>query len=434
MKSSWLCALLGGLALFSLSACSDSSDVGLGVGSDSFEGGTPQTVNIPAEQLNTTTLRPRTGRELGVGGTGTWRFLVGRVDDPVGGVIEAEGYFDVTFPASLPNRIAEADADSVNAQLRLSTNYVHGDTATTVGVEVFPLSEEAEMHQARSDTTFPAGSAATDGPVSITPTDSLVTIDLSDAWLTNNLSTLQDTSEEVHGFKLTAGNADAVVGFSSTTASLRLVHEGDSTTADYPSTQSFTHVNREGTAPSSGDHLLLQDGIGTGLEMTLDSDSLAAHQNAPLNRAEIVVPVDTSALKANDGPPTFARPLPQGFRLIATRSSEPDAPSCSSVGGLAFSEDQEACLLPTVPSLAPGAALVSNDVAFPIFDQTLRRLRNDQSPVFTQYRVHVADREDTSGDSGSTLEPGLPSTLPVLIPTDGNDPGTPRATLTVTPL
>jgi hypothetical protein len=77
---------------------------------------------------------------------------------------------------------------------------------------------------------------------------------------------------------------------------------------------------------------------------------------------------------------------------------------------------------------------VADNVSFPIFEQSLRRVRTDQSPVFTTYRVHVADRENTSVDQAATIQPGLPTTLPVLVPVDGTDPGPPRATLTVTPL
>lgn len=438
LRSSWLCAVfVGGAALFLLSACSDSSDVGLGVGSESFEGGTPQTSTIPAE-LDTTTEPSVTGREFTptlTGETGTWRFLVGRVDDPVGGVIKAEGYFDIASPSSIPDRIANAEADSVSAQLRLVTNYVHGDTATTVDVEVLTLSEEADMNRARSDTSFPTGSVATDAPAPIAPNDSLVTIDLSDQWVADNLPALQDTSEEFHGFKLTTGDAEeAVVGFSSSSATLRLLHEGDSTNVDYSSFSSFTHIERKGTPPSSPEHVVLQDGIGVGLELTLNTDSLEVYQNDPLNRAEIFVPIDTFALQANARGPTFVRPLPKDYRLIAPRADGPAPPSCSFLGGAAFSEDNEACLLPIDPTAVPSAARVANAVAFPLFDQTFRRLRNGQSPVFRSYRVYVADRESAPSETGSTLQPGLPSTLPVLVPKTSAPPGLPRATLTVTPL
>ena len=109
-----------------------------------------------------------------------------------------------------------------------------------------------------------------------------------------------------------------------------------------------------------------------------------------------------------------------------------------------FSEPNETCILPLDPSAAdPSAALsgalVPDDLrsvnaAFTIFEESFRRIRNGQSPLFTEYRVQVADRESIPGEPGSTIQLGLPSTLPVLVPVDGEELGPPRATLTVTPL
>lgn len=446
VRSSWVFAvLLSGVALL-FAGCGDSSDVGLGVGPDSLEGGQPVTLNVNPE-LDTTTLVPQTGRNLAssLRETPTWRFLVGRVNDPLtgGGVIEAEGYMDISSPNTLPDRISSAGPDSIAAELRLNPDYVHGDTSSSVDIEVLELSEDAEMSQARADTSFPTGSFATDGPVSISPNpnDSLITIPLSDAWVEDRLDDLQqdqDTLGEFSGFKLTTGSSeDAVVGFSTDSASLRLMHRGDSTAADYNVLKVFTHVEQTGSPPSPPDptsHRLLQDGVGTGLEMqwSFGDSPLDTLATDPLNRAQIFVPVDTMAMKAEAGPPTFVRPLPKGFRIIATRESASSTPSCPVVGAVILSDRE--CAFPLVPSAAPGAARVPNNVAFPTFDQSFQRTRNDQPPVFEDVRLFVADRDSTSGDVQSTIQPGLPTTLPILIATDGEDPGPPRATLTVTPL
>lgn len=449
VRSSWVFAvLLSGVALL-LSGCGDSSDVGLGVGPDSLEGGQPVTFNINPE-LDTTSLVPQTGRDLtpSLGGSApTWRFLVGRVDDPLtgGSVTEAEGYIDVSPPSPLPNRISSADPDSIAAELRLRPNYVHGDTASSVDIEVLELAEDADMDRARADTSFPVGSlSATDGPVSVRPNpdDSLVTIGLSDAWVEDRLDDLQqDSLDAFSGFKLTTGSSeDAVIGFSARSASLRLLHRGDSTTADYSALKVFTHVEQTGppaSPPDTASHRLLQDGVGTGLEMrwSFDEPPLDTLDSDPLNRAQIFVPVDTAAMKATAGPPTFVRPSsPKGFRVIATRESAPGTPSCSAVRAAVFSEDGRECALPVVPSAAPGAAVVPNEIAFPTFDQSFQRTRNDQPPVFEDVRLFIADRESTSGNPRSTIQPGLPTTLPILVATEGEDPGPPRATLTVTPL
>lgn len=442
-------ALLSGIALLVFSGCNDSSDVGLGVGPDSLKGGAPVTLDVTPDSLDTTSLVPRTGRDVTPTPTGnvpSWRFLVGRVDDPLTGegtgVIEAEGYFDVSPPGTLPNSISdESDPGLINAELRLRTNYVHGDTASSVGLEVLELDEDAEMDRARADTSFPSGSAATDGPVSIAPNDSSVTIPLSDAWLADRLEALQEDSlGSFHGFKLTTDNSeDAVVGFSAASATLRLTHTVADTTADYEASKTFTHVEQPGPPPSPPDtasHRLLQDGIGTGLKMkwNFGKPPLDSLKTDPLNRAEIVIPVDTTEMKDETRSPTFARPLPKGFRILATRESAPDTPPCGAVRAPNFTQDGRECVFPLVPGTAPGEARVPDNIAFPTFDLSFQRIRNGQAPVFENVRLFIADRESTAENSQATIQPGLPTTLPILIAVDGDDPGPPRATLTVTPL
>ena len=459
MRSSWLCAVLvGGVALLSLSACSDSSNVGLGVGPDSLSGGQPITLDVKPE-LDTARTLPITGessRKAPI--RNTWRVLAGVVDDPLPGtgVIEAEGYLDFAGRSSLPSEIELANsADSLTAELRLTPNYLHGNSSDAVAMEVYDLTEEATMDSARANDSFDADETdpASVDTAQINPTDSLVTIELRESWIAENLSTLQNTSdngtafeENFPGFKIVALNSQAVIGFSSFDATLRLTYtsESDTVTADYSGLKSFTHIEQRGVTeepPSS--HKLLQDGAGMDLTMKWDygEEELSEEEKkggkvdslkiSPLNRAEIFVPIDTSAMK-NRSRENFDRPLPKGYRVIATR--EPDAPSCGAVRLPVFSEANEACVLVLEPSAAPGAAFASDNVAFTIFEESFRRVQSGQSPLFTEYRVQVTDRESTSGDTRSTIQPGLPSTLPVLVPVDGEEPGPPRATLTVTPL
>lgn len=446
VRFSWVSALLLCGAALVFSGCSDSSNVGLGVGPNSLKGGQPVSLNVNPE-LDTAKLVPRTGRNVTAPLTGnapSWRFLVGRVDDPLPGtgVITADGYFDVVPPSQLPTRISEeTNPDSITAELLLRPNYVHGDTASSVDIEVRELAEDAEMDQARADTSFPAGPLATETPVSINPNDSLVTIPLSEAWLADRLSALQqDSLSEFDGFKLTTGNSeDAVVGFSSQSAALQLTHIRDTTTADYTSSKTFTHVEQTGTPGSSlNTHQLLQDGVGTGLKMTWDFDSPALDtlKHDPLNRAQIIIPVDTTAMKANAGPPTFVRPFPQGFRILATRDSAPDTPSCSAVQAPTFSEEGRECIFPLLPSTAPGAAVVANNVAFPTFDLSFERIRQEppKPPLFENVRLFINDRESPANSPQATIQAGLPSTLPILVAVDGEDPTPPRAKLTITPL
>ncbi len=461
MRLSWLCAvLIGGAALLSLSACSDSTDVGLGVGPDSLEGGEPVTLDVIPD-LDTTRTPSITGENLRQAPSqGTWRFLTGVVDDPIPGTgtIEAEGYVDFAGRSALPSPIVSADnANSLAAELRLTTNYVHGVSDEPIEVKVYGLIAEAEMDSARANASFDADET---DPVSVdtaqvTPTDSLVTIELRQSWIDENLTTLQDTSDDgagfednFSGFKIVAPNSQAVVGFSAANATLRLTHTPDTVTADYPGLKTFTHIEQRNVTASPPDNYeLLLGGVGVNLRMEwtygeeefrnenpIDSMPAKRSRVLPLNRAEIFVPADTIAMDDFSGS-NFVRPLPNGYRMIATRTS--DAPPCGAVRLPVFSQANEACVLPLVPSAAPGAALVSDNVAFPIFQQSFRRVRNDQSPFFTTYRVRVADRDSASVDQSTTIQPGLPSTLPVLIQRPSStqgEIGPPRTALTVTPL
>jgi hypothetical protein len=434
--------------------------VGLGVGPDSLEGGQPVTLDVKPD-LDTTHTFPITGdnaRKTPV--RNAWRFLVGVVDDPIPGtgVIEAEGYVDFVGRSTLPSQIASASADSLTAELRLTPSYLHGDSSDAVAVEVYGLTKEATMDSARANDTFDADEmeSVSVNAAQITPTDSVVTIKLRQSWIGENLETLQDTSNEgggfensFHGFKIRAPNSQAVVGFSSLDATLRLTYEPDTTIADYSGLKSFTHIeqrNVTGSPPNT--HELLQDGVGVGLTMEwaygekefreearndIPVDSLPADTGRalPLNRAEIFVPVDTSTI--GDFPePNFVRPLPNGYRIVATRASAPDTPSCRAIGLFPLPATNKACILPLVSSAAPTAARVSDNVAFPIFQQSFRRVRQGKASIFTEYRAHIADRTSIAG--GSTIQTGLPSTLPVLVPVGGDDPGPPRAILTLTPL
>lgn len=441
MRIPWLSAfLVGGALLVSITACDDASNVGLGVGPDSLQGGEPVTLDV-VPSLDTSSVAPQTGLELrpGIGaGRDTWRFLAGRVNDPVGGTIEAHGYFDLLGRSFLSAPLLDADVDSLDAELRLLPTYVHGDTSSTIDLRVFELAEEAEMNGARADTTFPVANEVTS--TTLAPTDSLVEIDLPRSWLADNLESLRDTTdggtnfeESFHGFRLVASNqANAVVGFSSTTIILRLRHTGRGTTADYLGFKSFTHVERQNVPPPPDDFFVLQDGVGLSLTMDWDFgvNPLDSLKNSPLNRADILVPVDTVALKARSGSATFVRPLAKGFRILATRSERANTPSCGSVGTAAAPNNESLCAIPLVGTAAPGGARATTDASFRIFNTSLLN-----QPVFNSYRVHVADRQSTSIGPNSTVRPGLPSTLPVLVPRpEAEDLDEPRVTLTLTPL
>ena len=449
MKRSWLLALLvGGALLVSLTACSDSSDVGLGVGSG-LQGGNPATLDV-APDVRDTTVAPITGitRDSAQGrppaqaqNQNAWRFLVGSVDDPTPGtgIVTADGYVDFAGRDGIPSELEDADLDALTAELRLTTDYFHGYSTESIDVEVYDLTSEANMDSVRATASFNAApSPVSVETATINPSDSLVTIQLKESWVSGNIGTLLDEAgfeSDFHGFRIVAPNSEAVVGFSSSTAALRLrtISSGDTTTADYPSLKTFTHVEQTGAGDPPPGYRLMQDGIGEGLAMEWDFDTnpLDSLGSAPLNRAEIFVPNDTSELESFT-PSDFERPQPQGYRIVATRAS--GAPPCSAVGSVILSDANKACVLPLTSSAAPTAALVPDNVSRSTFQQSLQRVQNDQSPVFSTFRVSVADRENTSVNELATVRPGLPTTLPALVPINESELGPPRATLTVTPL
>lgn len=465
VRFSWIsAALLSGVALLVFSGCSDSSDVGLGVGpgSDSLKGGSPVTLEVTPD-LDTTRTSPITGENIRQRpARNAWRFLVGLVDDPVPGtgIIEAEGYVDFAGRNNLPPQIRDAsNADSLTAELRLTTDYRHGPD-DPIEVEVYDLTEEAKMDSARASASFEADameSVAVD-TARIVPSDSLVTIELRKSWINDNLQTLKDTNsvfeDNFTGFKVVAPNSQTVVGFTSSSAALRLtsIASDDTVTVNYPALKTFSHIEQRNAGNPPSGYKLLQDGVGVDLKMkwahgekkfrnetSLDSLPAATGRVLPLNQAEIFVPVVDSVTLSNLYGSDFHRPVPEGFRIVATRASE--VPECSALRLPQLSENNEACVLPLDPSADPRGALVPDafptlgfNAAFEIFEQSFRRIRNGRSPLFTEYRVEIADRGSTSNDPRSTIQPGLPSTLPLLIAVDGDDPGLPRATLTVTPL
>lgn len=421
-------ALVVGFLLL-LPACDDASNVGLGVGPDSLRGGVAKQVTV-APALDTTRQPPLTGLQFQPEQQ-TWRFLVGRVDDPLSGTIEADAYLDVLGRISFPDEIFSAESSELAAELRFTTSYLHGDSTSTVDVRLRDLTEEAVMHQARADTTFPAESEIIT-TATVTPTDSLVTLDLPQSWISEQLSTLRDTSDQggafqeaFHGFKLEATGGNAVVGFAASTPKLRLTHTADSVSADYLGFKTFTHIARpaNGTPPEVPEnYILLQDGIGTQLNMEWDfgANPLDSLSQSPLNRAEIYVPVDTIALKERSGSETFVRPIPRGYRMVLVRDDAQQslALNANALPGAAHALNR-----------APSD--VNNPGVFPFFEQSLLG-----SEVFSTYQVIVADRSSSSVSVGETLSIGLPSTLPALVPRpEANLPaGAPRAVLIVTPL
>ena len=426
-------ALLCGAVLLSVMSCSDPASVGAGLGPDSLSGGDPETRNLVPASLDTARVPPLTGF---VGSPlnqdRSWRVLTGTVDDPLAGPIEAEGYLDFLGTETRPSTFQDLPASAFDVQLRLRRAYLHGDTTSTLSVELYDLAGNADMERAPADTTYAVESAPVRPETySVSPTDTLVSLSLPDDWVEEHISTLKDSARfddgSFDGFRLTTTGGNAVVGYEHGSATLRMASESD--TVDFQVEKSFTRIERGTPPPLPEDRLLLQDGVGVGLSMAWTDgqiDSLA-DANLVLNRAEITVPVDTTLLLPPDGS-NFVRPLPSGYRILATRTE--GAPSCGAFQIFALTQAGEQCIFPTEPVWVPEAARPVADRTFTVFD----RWFIDGAP-FSRFRMEVTARASSDVSGRETARRGLPSTTPVVIRTDASDvEALPRAILTVTPL
>lgn len=310
-----LTLVLGGALLFAMAACDDPSNVGLGVGSD-LEGGHPDTLSLRPTPFESTSLDDITSNAS--------RILMGSVQDPVAGQITADGFLDVSAPASPSADFLDGPIES--AELELFPEYVYGDTLETVTMGVYAVSEEWPATGMTSDTTLASSEADLIRTFEFTPTDSVVTVEMPDAWVTANDEVLRDTSnfaDDFHGFRVApvSGSGNAVVGIDAFTSTLRAT-VGENTTA-FPAAKTFSGLARSGgTLP---DHrMLVQDGTGAGVSFSFTlPDSL---HEAPLNRAAIHLPADTTALgTALPENPDFVRPRPTQVRLLGIPTGE-DSP------------------------------------------------------------------------------------------------------------
>lgn len=426
-------ALLCGAVLLSVVSCSDPASVGTGLGPDSLSGGDPEIRNIVPSTLDTARVAPLTGfAGSPLGQDRSWRFLTGQVDDPLAGPIEADGYIDFFGGENRPSTFQDLPASAFNVELRLRRSYLHGDTTSTLALQLYDLEGNADMARAPADTTFAAETAPVRPETySVAPTDTVVALSLPDAWVEEHIATLKDSARfddgSFDGFRLTTTSGDAVVGYEHGSATLRMASESD--TVDFQVEKTFTHVERGQPPALAEDRLLLQDGVGVGLSMAWtdgEIDSLA-DANVLLNRAQISVPVDTSLLRPPEGS-DFVRPLPSGYRLLATRTE--GAPSCAALQIFERPQRPDQCIFPTVPEWVPVAARPVADRTFPVFD----RWFVDRAPL-SRFRMEITARASSNPSGRETAVRGIPSTAPVVIRTDApTKDALPRAILTVTPL
>jgi hypothetical protein len=372
------------------------------------------------------------------GAASAWRVLVGSVDDPLAGTITANGYVDFFGLSRVPSSFYQLPPEQLRAQLKMTRSYQHGDTTATLNVALYDLTEEMDARDATSNQTFPRA-ATPIRTVSFSANDSLITIDLPTEWIADNIEALRDTTdagdafeERFHGFQLATEAGGAVMGFGRGTLRLELSGVADSVaTVAYPGRQLFSHVERSAAPPPPDARQVMVGGVGQAVQFSFDfaAPPLDSLDNAPVNRVDLILPVDTTAWSQNR-PANFVRPNTEAeYRLLATRAD--DAPPCSDVTTAALTPEGTPCFVPLVSSLFPDAALVNASTGLAIFQESFL-----SGSVFTTYRLEVAPRQSSTNLRGI----GLPSTLPVVVygpeaESSEVDAGNlPRASVTVTPL
>lgn len=297
------------LLLLGLAACEDATNVGIEL--VDVQGGQPVVGAVPPT-LADETIDDFTGNAE--------RLLAGQVEDPLLGTIATTGYID--FSASLTITDSFRSGQVVAASLTFIRDaYLYGDTTATVTLALRDMPSEWSSSLAPSDTVFPAGAVV--HTFSFPVTADTVRVDLPAAWVTANDATLrsEDFANLFHGFQLEAVSGNAVVGFAQVETRLEAVAGAD--TALFTPLRTVTGIARRTAAALPPDRLLVQDGLGSALHLTLNlsADSLA---NSALNRVVLRLPVDTLSLADNQAPLHFIRPRPARLDLFGIQEDGED--------------------------------------------------------------------------------------------------------------
>lgn len=296
-----------GLAL--LSACQDSSQVGLGLIDDDVP--TPGVRVLGATAVDTVAYDLVTSGFADLSSPSQTRVLVGNVRDALYGDAQATAYLDAIVPSqALPSGFADRPVTSVRLELR--RDYAYGDTTAAFPVELRQVTATWAPTGLPADTTLATGSLLT--TATVRGADSLAVFDLPQSWLDANvgLFTRSTFSSDFEGFELRAPTVTgdgAVFGFNvaridANTAAksfLRVATARD--TVRFRISEVFSRLTpgMPGMAPPG--RLLLRAGSGTGAKLSF---SYADVLRQPLAQAAFRVPVDASLSGAQG---TFKRPV-----------------------------------------------------------------------------------------------------------------------------
>ncbi|HEX7070778.1 MAG TPA: hypothetical protein VF190_08225 [Rhodothermales bacterium] len=289
------------LALLS-GACEDPSNVGLGLIGES--GGAPEVVPFAVQSFDTLHVSDIMGGAILVGSSSntTPRFIAGTVDDPLVGPLSAIAHVDFVRGSGISDAFEAGPITA--AEIRLTRDYVYGDTTSIVQFELLEIPGDWDA-RAPVDTTITLGATIT--TQSVTASDRSVVIPLPIEWIDDHSALIrsENFNDDFKGFALRSRSGNAVMGFAATSARLRVVSAGD--TVDYIPTRALTTTT---LANDTENDLLVQDGTGDGLTITLPDLGLGP---AGVNAVLVRIPADTLAAPA---PPNFVRPLLGGLRLV----------------------------------------------------------------------------------------------------------------------
>ena len=297
-----------------LTACDDNpTGVGVDVGNDPLGGGEPVTLALPPTTLTVDRRAPVSG---GIATNLPERFFAGRVADPLAGTTEANGFLNVFQPVGeLSGPLMSEPFTDVS--LRLEPVSVYGDTTETVTLALYDMPAPWDGAGARSDTTLESGDQIM--TFELDPTEEETLVSLPQTWIEDNTPVLRDTTgggeaflDTFPGFRIAHAAGNAAVGFNRNDTSLRVATAID--TARFNGRLSLTTVERTPSGALPDDRALVQGGFGNALSFTYDFDAppLDTLRGTPVNRAEFVLPVDTT-LWSDFTPEGFVRPMPSSY-------------------------------------------------------------------------------------------------------------------------
>ncbi len=302
---------------FVFAACDDPASVGTDLISERVS---PQVDTLQLADFTPADRVPKTGN--------TSRVLMGIVDDPELGLIEATGY--INFVRS-EDELESPNTPVDSVIVEFEPNYLYGDStsAMTLFVHEITSAEEWSGSDAPADTSLEVGELV--GEATYTASDSLVSVRLFDDWVAENEDLLTLNPEEFNdafrGFRLTAerNGVGAVLGADMNETRLRIHSAGLTETTLTPSDR-ITALERRGGVTLPEGVVLFQDGIpsspdvnapnGAAIRVDFNTDEL---RSAVLNGAELRVHINVEVLDSES--PDFQRPRSDRLSLVAVDSN-----------------------------------------------------------------------------------------------------------------